>query len=60
MTHLVGAAEIAERLGLSHPQTVHNWRHRYPDFPDPVATLRHGMVWSWVDVARWARATGRL
>ena len=60
MDHLVGAAEIAERLGLSHPQTVHTLRRRDPAFPAPVATLRQAMVWSWPDVAAWARSTGRL
>lgn len=60
MTQLVGAAEIAERLGLAHPQTVHSWRRRYPEFPQPVAQLRQALVWAWPDVARWARKTGRL
>ena len=57
---LVGAAEIAERLGLSLPQTVHDWRRRHADFPEPVATLRMGMVWHWPEVESWARRTGRL
>jgi chromosome partitioning protein len=52
---LVGAAEIAERLGLAHRETVHNWRRRYPDFPAPIAELRQGLLWSWPDVERWAR-----
>jgi hypothetical protein len=57
---LVGAAEIADRLGLALAQTVHDWRRRYPDFPSPVAELKMGYVWYWGDVARWAKATGRL
>ena len=57
---LVGAPEIAERLGLSRPQVVHNWRYRHDDFPQPVADLRQGMVWSWPDIEEWAIATGRL
>lgn len=60
MDHLVGAAEIAERLGLSHTQSVHTLRRRYVEFPEPVAKLRQAMVWSWPDVAAWAKATGRL
>lgn len=60
VTDLVGAAEIAERLGIAHAQTVHNFRKRYTDFPAPVATLRQAMVWSWADVERWARDSGRL
>lgn len=57
--HLVGAAEIAERLGAARPQVVHEWRRRYPDFPQPVASLKQALVWNWPDVERWARATGR-
>lgn len=57
--NLVDAAGIAERLG-THRQTVHLWRRRHPDFPQPVARLRIGMVWAWPDVERWARSTGRL
>ena len=57
---LVGAPEIADRLGLSHPQTVHTMRRRDPSFPEPVVVLKRAMVWSWRDVEAWARATGRL
>ncbi len=60
MTDLVGASEIAERLALAQPQTVHLYRRRYEDFPEPVAELRQALVWSWSDVAKWARKTGRL
>ena len=57
---LVGAAEIAERLGLAQVQTVHSWRRRYSDFPEPVARLRQAMIWVWPDVETWARKTGRM
>jgi hypothetical protein len=57
---IVGAAEIAARLGLALPQTVHDWRRRHPGFPAPVAILKMGMVWNWPDVERWAKQTGRL
>lgn len=60
MDKLVGTAEIAERLGAKNPELVHDWRRRYPDFPEPVARLKIGMIWHWPDVERWARATGRL
>lgn len=60
MTDLVGATEIAQRLGDTQPRTVHQWHRRYPDFPEPVAVLQQAMVWSWADVEEWARATGRL
>ena len=57
---LVGAAEIADRLGLAQSQTVHSWRRRYEDFPEPIAHLRTALIWSWPDVERWARRTGRI
>lgn len=59
MSDLVGASEIADRLGLSHSETVHQYRRRYDDFPDPVAELAQGFVWAWPDVEKWAERTGR-
>lgn len=60
MDQLVGAAEIAARLTPSGATSiVHDWRRRYPDFPEPVATLKAGLVWAWPDVEKWAKATGR-
>ncbi len=57
---IVGAAEIADRLGLAQPQTVHSWRRRYEDFPEPIAQLQTALIWAWPDVLAWASATGRL
>lgn len=57
---LVGATEIAERLGLSHSQSVHTLRRRHPGFPQPVASLKRAHVWAWPDVETWAKKTGRL
>jgi len=57
--NLVGAAEIAERLGLTQADTIHSWRRRHDDFPAPVRELRMGLVWWWPDVQAWAKATGR-
>ncbi len=57
---LVGAPEIADRLGLQLGQTVHDWRRRHADFPEPVTKLRQAMVWVWPDVEAWAKATNRL
>jgi len=56
---LVGAAEIAQRFGLAHVQSVHTMRRRHADFPEPVAKLSQALVWAWPDVAAWAKATGR-
>lgn len=60
MTELVGAAEIAERLGYARSTVVHQLRRRHSDFPDPVATLKQALVWAWPDVEDWAKRTGRL
>jgi hypothetical protein len=60
LDQLVGAAEIADRLGLSHAQTVHTWRRRHSDFPEPVLRLKQALIWHWPDVEEWARQTGRL
>lgn len=57
---LVGAAEIADRLGVSNSQVIHVWRYRHPDFPQPVTTLKTAMIWYWPDVRAWAQHTGRL
>ena len=60
MTDLVGATEIASRLGMKTASVVHDWRVRYPEFPAPVAKLKAAHVWAWPDVEAWARKTGRL
>jgi len=57
---LVGAAEIAERLGVKRPHLIHDWRRRHPEFPQPVLELKGTLIWLWPEVERWARATGRL
>lgn len=58
--NLVGAAEIAERLGVTRPQMIHTWRRRDPTFPLPVAELKQAMIWDWSSVKEWAIRTGRL
>lgn len=57
---LVGAAEIAKRLGVGKGSVVSDWRQRHADFPAPVARLAMGHVWYWPDVAAWARRSGRM
>ena len=56
----MGAHEIAQRLGVARPQVVHEWRRRHDDFPEPVAKLKTALIWSWPEVERWAKETGRL
>lgn len=50
---LVGAHEIAKRLGLALPQTVHSWRKRYENFPAPVVMLTMGLAWDWNEIQEW-------
>lgn len=57
---LVGAHEIAQRLGVARPQVIHEWRRRHLDFPEPIATLKTALIWDWVEVRIWARTSGRL
>jgi predicted DNA-binding transcriptional regulator AlpA len=56
---LVGAREIANRLGVKRSGVVHDWHHRHPEFPEPVTQLEKALVWYWPEVERWARKTGR-
>ena len=57
---LVGAEEIAERLGLPRYQRVHELRARDETFPEPVARLKRAMLWYWPDIERWAKSSGRF
>ena len=57
---LVGAHEIAQRLGVARPQVVHEWRHRHGEFPQPIATLKTALIWDWREVSQWALTTNRI
>ena len=56
---LVGAAEIAERLGIKRPHLIHDWRRRHAEFPQPVVELKGTLIWLWPEVEQWASRTGR-
>ncbi len=60
LDNLVGATEIAQRLGVKRPHLIHDWRRRHPEFPKPVLELTGILVWDWREVEVWAKATGRL
>ena len=49
---LIGVFEIAELANVS-PSAVANWRKRFPDFPDPLAELKSGPVFSENQVKLW-------
>lgn len=54
---LVGAAEVAVILRLSHPSSVTTYLRRYADFPRPVVDLTSSRVrlWRRQDIERWHR-----
>ncbi len=56
---LVGAGEIAARLGFKRIQRVHDWlRAERSGFPKPVRRIggvRGIHIWFWPDVEEWAR-----
>jgi predicted DNA-binding transcriptional regulator AlpA len=54
---LVGAAEVAAILRLSHPSSVTTYLRRYADFPRPVVDLRSSRVrlWRRQDIEQWHR-----
>jgi hypothetical protein len=52
MENLVGVYEIAEIANVS-PSAVANWRKRFGDFPEPLAELKSGPVFSENVVRLW-------
>jgi predicted DNA-binding transcriptional regulator AlpA len=54
---VVAMAELIDMLGLSKSWVVRLVKE--PDFPEPLARLRAGQIWSYADIAAWAERTGR-
>ncbi len=54
---LIDARGVADILGLSAPNTVSVYRHRYADMPQPVVELGRGrcVLWLRTEIERWAR-----
>lgn len=54
---LIDARGIAELLGLSHPNSVSTYQHRYPNMPRPVVDLGVGRprLWSRSQVEAWRK-----
>lgn len=52
---LIGAAEVAALLRLSHPSSVTTYLRRYADFPKPVVDVPASRVrlWRRQDIERW-------
>ena len=55
---LLGVTEIAAFVGISR-QRVQKLTETDADFPEPVAMLARGRVWSREAIEEWARDTGR-
>jgi prophage regulatory protein len=54
---VVGVPEIARMLGVSR-QRVYQLIDAYEDFPEPVATLAVGRIWSREAVEKWNQVHG--
>jgi len=50
---LLGLSELAELLGVTR-QTIANWRSRRRDFPEPIAVLKSGPIWTHANITSWA------
>lgn len=50
--NLVGHNEIADMYGVK-VATVHKWKQRFPDFPQPFVELAMGPVFWKPDVEAW-------
>jgi predicted DNA-binding transcriptional regulator AlpA len=53
---LLDAHGVADALGLSHPNTVSVYQHRYADMPRPVIDLGRGRVKLWLrpEIEDWS------
>lgn len=52
---LVDAREIADLIGLAHPNSVSLYQRRYPDMPRPVIDLGPGRprLWERSAITEW-------
>lgn len=55
---LADAHDVAQLLGVAHPNTVHLYQRRYADMPRPVLDRggRRARLWLRSEVLEWARA----
>jgi glutathione-regulated potassium-efflux system ancillary protein KefG len=53
---LLDARGVADLLGLSHPNTVSVYQHRYADMPRPALDLGERRVKLWLrsEITAWA------
>ncbi len=55
---LLGQAELAQYLKVPS-RTLWSWRHR-GSFPDPVAELKCGPIWTKEQIDKWKRRNDQL
>jgi len=55
---LADAHEVAEMLGLKHPNTVHQYQRRYAEMPRPVYKpgARRAQLWLKSEIEAWRRS----
>lgn len=54
---LADAHDVAEMLGLAHPNTVHQYQRRYAEMPTPVYKPggRRAQLWLRSEIEAWMR-----
>lgn len=54
---LIDASEVAEILGLSHPNSVHLYQERYADMPRPIVDRgpHRARLWLSPEIRAWAK-----
>src|ERR1035437_6022328 len=55
--NLMGTKEAAALYGVRPSNLVRDWANR-EDFPEPVATLAHGRLWTREDLLSYRARTG--
>lgn len=52
---LIDAHDVAEILGLTHPNSVSTYLKRYADMPEPVVDLGRGRPRLWLrpEIEQW-------
>ncbi len=55
---LIDARGVAVLLGLSHPNSVSTYQHRYLDMPRPIVDLGEGRCKLWLrsEMEEWDQA----
>jgi predicted DNA-binding transcriptional regulator AlpA len=55
---LADAHDVAQILGLAHPNTVHQYQRRYPDMPKPIYQpgARRAQLWLKSEIRAWKQS----